>query len=659
MPTMLTTMDYLISLIVKIFVFLFPIFFLHITSESYEYNKMVLLAITVVILLILFTLKIVRERRFTAVTGTFGLPLFFLSGIAAISTLFQSPNLSVSLTTPISTTAIVSGFLLYLLLVNILADDASENHIDPPSISLILVFDAVLLCLYVIGMYTDILPKNFFTPAGSLLSTAIFLAIIAIYLLNRLIRDILIIKMGGTSIILYSLALLIIAGTAIFLAIHLFTDQKPVILPWSFGWPIFMEVAKNARTLFLGIGSANFLTAFTLAKPFTFNQSPFWNTVFTSSSSFVLNLATENGIISALLYIFLLFSAVNQSIRRKISGASHYNYLIPLLAALIFQMIFPTSTAIFTLTVVLLAFAATKKTLFTLDIARLGRLNYLLLFIPVSLILAFSYFGGRAYLAEVSFKASLDALLNKDGTAAYNYQKAAIGLNPYLDRYHVAFSQTNLSLANTLASKEKLTDSDKQNIPRFIQQSIDQARTAVLLYKTNIVNWDNLAKTYTALINFVSGSDTWAIYAYQQKIILDPLNPQNHVVLGGIYTQMKKYPEAEAEYQQAIKLKSDLASAYYNLGLTLSNEQKYKEAKQAFTTTLTLLPIGSNDSKTVNDQLLKLNDLLPQEEATFSAIHPADPEQTLELNPTPPSALQNLPTPLPAISLPQPPAPSN
>ncbi|MBI5452673.1 hypothetical protein HY945_04370 [Candidatus Gottesmanbacteria bacterium] len=707
LPAMLTTMDRLLRLTVKIFVFLFPIFFLYITSESYEYNKMALLVITVVILLILFTLKIVHQRRFAAVTGTFSLSLFFLSSIAAVSTLFQSPNLSIALTTPLATTAIVSGFVLYLLLINILAGDARKENLTSFSPLLqgegkgevfmnILVFDAVFLCLYVIGMYTGILPKNSFTPAGSLLSTAMFLSVITIYLLSKVVINLLPLTTSnlnagderdktpgrwpdfvgrsldsvgrrpkdsfqveeseglkdtaarehprgvpqaqhhpwGGGMILYFLSLLLIGGTTIFLAIHLFTDQKPIILPLSFGWIIFLEILKNLKTMLLGVGPSNFLTAFSLGKPLLINQTPVWNIIFTSSSSFILNLATETGAIAAIIFFIIIIKVI------KLIKSGYLPFILPLLFSLILQVFLPSSMSVFILTILLLAFVSEKKNLFSIDLAFLGKSVYFLLLPGIIITILITYFGGRAYFAEVIYKQSLDALVNNRGSDAYNLQIQALSLNPYIDRYHVVFSQTNLALANALAAQKSLTDEDKQKIPRLVQQAIDQARTAVTLYRTNVVNWDNLARIYASLTTYAKDADAWAETSYQQKIQLDPLNPNTRLSLGGFYLQMQKWDMAENLFLQAISLKPDFANAHFNLAVSYRQQKKFTEAYKELQSSMALVFPNSTDSAKIKEEL----DLLPPEAATESET-PASTEvitpQTLETIESSPSSLKN------------------
>ncbi len=690
----------LISAVTTIILFLFPLFYLPITSESYEYNKMVLVIVTNLVLLFFFSLKIANEKKIYLVKNTFGFPLFLLAAIALISTLFVSPNLTVAFTTPLATTTYLSGFILYLLLVFVFALD----YISLSQIGTIFIFDALIISVYTIFSFLGIFPNTSFTPAGNMLATAMFLSVIAVYLISNIIislqSKIPILKtvlnapsdrfiLGGDTawqkqrnqykagvsekfgietagsngnLIFYSFSLLLISGTAIFLAYHILTVQKPIILPFAYGWAIALEILKNIKTLFLGVGPANFITAFIVGKPLAFNTTPFWNVIFTSSSSFFLNLITETGLINGLLYLFILL----KSFKLALSGTEGLLKLpitITLLFSLILQIFLPSSVTLFTLTIILLAICA-KKESSSISI-KIPFIHYLPLILSIILTCVIIYFGSKIYLAEVYFKQSLDNILNNKPTETYNLQKKAIELVPNMDRYHLVFSQTNLALAQSLASKKDLTDEDKQYLPRLVYQSIDHARTGVTLYRTNIFNWDNLAKTYTALLNYATGADEWAIVSYRQKIALDPLSPSNHLALGNLYKLLNKFDLAGEEFGRAIKLKPDLANAHYQLAIMLKTEKKYQGAYNELKITLALLNDNTPEADTVKKEMDELEKLIPaglpdgtrpaQKTTSSTSNNSAtSTNQTLDIQPTD-STVQHFPTPQSTISFPQPP----
>lgn len=634
--------DKIISYTIIVFFIIFPFFYLPITAESYEYNKMALLVLTDLVLIALTAVKIYQKRALEINKNPFTLPLFFLSVIFIISTLFQSPNIVVTLTTPLSTATIAAGFIFFLLLVLNLEGESIQNFVS------FLIVDACLISVFILSQKLGIFPDNSYTPAGTLLSTAAFLSVITVYLLVKIINT-LILKTDRDPqiIILHLLALLLTGGTAVFLTVQLATVQKPTILPFAFGWIIFLEVIKNLRTFALGVGPANFVTAFSLVKPVAFNNTPYWNLVFNSSSSFFLNLVTETGVFAGLFYLAILLKSLR--LFKSPSG-------ITLLFTLLLLIFLPANMTVFITAVILLAASSHHKPPAEISLKRFGILSSLI-FLPVILLLAVSlYFGTKFYWAEVSFKESLDATLNGRGDLAYKLQNEAIVLNSSMDRYRVAFSRTSLALANAIASKSKLSDTDKQNIPNLVKQSIDQARTAVVLNRTNEINWDNLGRVYSALIGYAQGAENWAAYSFQQKLILDPTNPNTYLALVGLNLELNKFAEAEFLAGRAAALKPDLANAYYFLNLALQGQKKYKEAYNALQKAYSLLQPDSADSKKVAGELEELKKLVPKE-ATGAAQTETPARQTQNLKETPAStsAIQNLPEGLPTISLQQPP----
>ncbi|MBI3954797.1 hypothetical protein HY338_00005 [Candidatus Gottesmanbacteria bacterium] len=592
------------------------------------------------------------EQKLMVLKDIYLYPLLLLTGFVIASTLFQSPNLAISLTTPLATTTLVESFLFYLFLTYAV----DEN--DKSTLVQILLIDAVLLSLYLIFLYIGILPKNIQTPAGSLLSTVTFLAVLGIYPIYSLLKYFIsdeneknqIMQSGswGYLYLFYGSAALLITTATIITSIHLATNQSPILLPLNFGWSIMLETLKNIRTLTLGIGPANFITAFTLSKPITINSSPVWNIVFTSSSSFHLNLLTEYGLFAGLMYVLIFIKAVKQlfgeSLTKSHENVNFYSFKIMLVAVLFLQIILPTSMVLLTTCVILLAVSGSHKPSFEIDFSSLGFLKYLLIFPSIIMFSLVIFFGGKAYLAEMNFKKSLDSLINNQGTLAYNYQRQAIKLNPYIDRYHNALSQTNLALANALASKKNPTAEDQQNIPRLVQQAIDEARVSVNLFRTNVINWDNLTKTYSNIIGYAAGADNFAIQSQQQKITLDPLSPKNRIALGVLYLNLKKYPDAEMLFRQAIYLKPDLANAHYDLAVALRSQKKYDEAYKELQTSASLIPLDSGDMQKIEGELSQFPEAITATGSLKLKKVKTIENPTLDLENSSPSALNLLPS---------------
>ena len=186
------------------------------------------------------------------------------------------------------------------------------------------------------------------------------------------------------------------------------------------------------------------------------------------------------------------------------------------------------------------------------------------------------YFGIRYTASDLTFQKSLVAAAQNNGSLTYQEQAKAISTFPYRDGFYRVFSQTNLALANTLASQSPRGSSPSaevsRNITTLIQQSINSARAATTVAPQSYVNWQNLSSIYRGLIGFGQNAESFAIATAQQSINLDPNNPQQYISLGGIYYQLGQWDNAQNQFQIAIALKPDYANSHYNLGHAL--EQK-------------------------------------------------------------------------------------
>ena len=189
----------------------------------------------------------------------------------------------------------------------------------------------------------------------------------------------------------------------------------------------------------------------------------------------------------------------------------------------------------------------------------------------------------------------------------------------------MAYSQTNLLLANALTQSPDLSDQDRSQIVILIQQAIREARAAVALDGGNVLAWENLGQIYRSLINLAEGSEQWAIACLDQAILLDPTNPQLRLDSGGLLYSLGSFEGASLRFQQAASLKPDWANAYFNWGLALEGQEEAEQAKLAFERTLFLLPEEAEGRGLVEERLAAL-ELGETAEATAAGqIAPPEP----------------------------------
>jgi len=95
--------------------------------------------------------------------------------------------------------------------------------------------------------------------------------------------------------------------------------------------------------------------------------------------------------------------------------------------------------------------------------------------------------------------------------------------------------------------------------------------------KNQMIVLQNLADAYHK-----AGQNDKSVEAYQKVIAADPTNADLHNNLGSVYADMRKIPEAQAEFQKAAELNPSGASRYYyNLGVIMVNSNNMDAAADA------------------------------------------------------------------------------
>ena len=237
-----------------------------------------------------------------------------------------------------------------------------------------------------------------------------------------------------------------------------------------------------------------------------------------------------------------------------------------------------------------------------------------------------TYLYARTYVGEFYMRRAIVAAINNQATQAYDLQGKAINTNPQRDAYHTSYAQTNLVLANALASNKNLTDQDKQTIQTLVSQAIRSTRLATeVVNPLNVSNWETRALIYRSLVNVADNASDWAINAYNTAIQLDPTNPALRLDLGGVYYAKSDFLAAANLFRQAATLKSDYANAHYNFAQALLNLKDIDNAKKELEITMTLVPQGSADYLAVEQQV---KELASQQEAAGTAT--TDKKPTVE-----------------------------
>lgn len=682
-----------------IFLLFFPLVFTTISTNPIILPKMTLLAIVVFALLLLYATSTIIEKSVRIRRTTFDIPAILFIVFVFLSAIFS-----------INRADALMGFvpffftgLLYFLIVNIAKD---KNSLMFLTSTLIIggVLSSILTILNFFKIY--ILPvasthiQNFST-LGSMLDQTIYLVFIlaiASYSTWRLaksrwpeVKQELHLQESSSSIpqpskeatkaLVFGLSALIILMGTIATVYSLFTIEKPLILPFETGFQtafaeISLDTGRIAKGFLLGNGFGTYSVDFSRWKQAAFNQNQtLWSLTFFRSSSFVLELLATTGVLGLAAFIFILVKALKEA-KRGIQNNMIFSLLAFFIISLLLPLGFVNQTFLF---IILGLFAANqglkkqennrffdvelqivalKKGLISIDAPTKSQksliLPSILTVIIITMVGALGYFSVNYIISDITFQKSLVSASQNNGSLTYQQQTQAISQFPYRDGFYRVFSQTNLAIANALASQQQKETSPnaltQQQIITLIQQSINSARIATTLAPQTYLNWQNLSSVYRSLIGFGQNAEDFAITTAKQSIALDPNNPQQYISLGGIYYQLRQWDNAQNQFQIAVALKPDFANAYYNLGHALEQKGDLQNALLQYQLVKSLVANDKNSLDQITNEINALQNRIQTNPNATSNANVTTQQKALNID-TPPA---NLPPRTPPVKIPAP-----
>ncbi|MEX1068283.1 MAG: tetratricopeptide repeat protein [Patescibacteria group bacterium] len=633
--------------------FLLPLFFIPITVEFYEFNKLILLTFATGLGATAWALKVALTGNWGVRKSPFDLPVLFSWIATLVSTIFSDNQLTSVIGQyarwiPSLHSATVLTTFYFLV----------SWHIDEKTLKRAL---RALLAAATLGALL-FLPQYFglnlfgqdwsnratFTPLGSTAVLSVFLGAVAGMLWKELLaaknRGLKIALAADFALFAATLALMgsgpgWIAFAASVLAtvftspIELLGKSKSylagsltaalvlaiaVLIPPLFGKSTFLnrefpkEVTLDLSTSWSvaatsfrqkplwGSGPSTFISDFTRFKPLRFNQTNLWNIRFDRPLNEYLLAFAEEGLIGVIAWILMITIIVREAIRRR--GWE----TLPLAVAVVLGY-FLTNATVLTSMLLLLALGTVEPRMGTGAGApaerKVGGKHALPLLVIV--ILGALEFGGlyRAYAGEYWQRNSRTS----DSLAqVYESQVKSVEAFPWQIAHRIALSQTNFLTANGLAKKEKPTEEDKQQVKQLIAQSLSEGRAAADLNPLNAGSWENLAQLYRSLIGLAKDAERWSADSYQKAVGLDLFNPLLRIGFGGLYYQLAQYTLAAEQFKAAVNLKPDYANAHYNLGRTYKELGEKELAIQSLETALRLSDPsveGYEEAKKILDEL--------------------------------------------------------
>lgn len=584
-------MQKLKSYIISLSLFFIPLFFLPITHEFYNINKFMLITISSMFLLSLSSYQFLKTRqlRWSKKSLRLVVPLFIFLVAVLLSTIVASTNKFQAIQNYAYGPLLLGVLTIFYWYVS---QEEAGSVLDLMMQFSGFCVSAITLVLSLHPFALVSLPKTFqflknpgFSPVGTQTDLMLFLGFISIYQLLYCLK-----KRRQTRKIDW-FAFLGVALSTLALSVTFLSSiyshnygNKQTVAPLNLSMKAAAESLSTPIGLIFGSGINNFSSVFTHVKDSTYNASSNWavNSYDNAYSAF-LQVVTESGLLGTLSLIGVVVSGLILS-RKKESLALLVYMTIAFLVAPASLMLF----LLFYCSLGIIASESNKNHKLALHISDnksmflIGLINMSVL---IALLLLFVFALTPAYRAEVAMRESVDAIANSNLEKLYKNQYRAVVLNPYIERYRVNFSQTNLFVANQMASRPK---PDQTIVTSSVQQAINEAQSAISLNPNKATNWENLGIIYKNVLG-VKGAEKWAIAAFQRAIILDPQNVSYRLELGGVFYSIKQYENAIKIFQESTLLKPDLPNAYYNLAYAHYQNQNTKEAIKIMDSLLNLL----------------------------------------------------------------------
>lgn len=650
---------------------IFPLFFLTNSTDFFVLPKQILIVFSSIVLLILWGTRTLVERKITIRTTPFNLPIFLFGAVLLLSSLL-SRNMFDSL---LQSLPVISLLFFYFVAVNTI-DDRGSFNIALSALSIGGVLSSLLSILYYFKLYflpfTQI-KTQYFTTFGSPIQHIAYLLPILIlttlYVYRRYRAGSLKEFTLDYSLMIHVVSsVIILAGIAVTLYKIVALPQKPIVLPFQYGFQIALasvaqDTARLLPSLLFGSGYGTFLTDFTRFHSAAFNlEQNLWNLTFSFSSSYVLEILATTGILGLIIFFFILW----RTVKTRLSPLSPL--FVAVISAFVLSFFVPFSFTLVVILFVMLAFYGTylylegdKKVydvVISLVALKRGLISFeseeeaphskqhasqvfpaVLLVLCVAIAGFLGYFGFNYVASDIKFAESLQQQTLANGQKTYDLQRAAIAQFPYKSDYYRIFSQVNLALANSLINSTPQGSSPsantQQTVISLLQQSINSGRAAVTLAPMTATNWENLSSVYRSLIGVGQNAEQFAIASMNQAVILSPLDPRLRIALGGIYYQLGAFDQAQNQFQLAVNMKPDFANAYYNLGHTFESKKEYQNALKQYQIVRNLVANDKAGLEKIEGEIKALQENVGTQQTQNSQLpSPASSgeQQSLELN---------------------------
>lgn len=631
---LLRIINFLENFFIYLLIFLLPIFFLPLSFEFFEFNKIYLLFYVTLLILILHLAKLfIVEKKIHFLKTPFNLPILILLLTILVSSIFSMDKISALFGNYgkffDGAVFLVTLIFFFFLLINseIKKERALKLFLTSGTISLISAYISFFSLWQKIPFLSQVpyLQRNFNLTTPVLTTYSIFLLVLISILtsiilsnfkrLSKILSFILLIfflffyflidHQNAHYVLIISFLLIILISIKnrifkdevnylllpiglILLAIlfSLFNISPPVYSEISLGQKFSLFTTLNSllspKEFFIGSGPGSFPSQFLKEKPASILKSQLWAIRFDRPSNNIFELLVILGIIGASAFLALLII----SLLTAFFGLNKENlpYFYPLFVLFTSQFFhYQDSVLGFSLFLFLGLSILASKELFNryqYDLKRFPEINLIfssiLLFILIAS-LFFFFFGIKFYLADHYFA---KGWMTPDIEKKIEFFERAKKSNPDLCYYHLSLSQ-----AYYLAAINEVQKGGAKSL-QYATRAVQEAGEGVRISPQSVLSLENLAIIYRDIQGFESS----AIEAFKKALKADPKNPLIYLEIAKIYFAQNNLKMAREYLDAAKRIEENIQPVKLYDAIFTEAEGKDDEAKNILKSGLSLFP---------------------------------------------------------------------
>jgi len=479
----------------------------------------------------------------------------------------------------------------------------------------LLVFSSIFIILHFLGLYQ----KLFYHPSG----------------LGR-------VKMIRFTLAVFIIALIFVLPSGSFIGSRVYNflgiSYFEIRPSWTMTGTIFLQTIKSGtKNFILGSGPNNFLSEWRQWKPAEVILSDYWNTEFSEATGLIPTFFITTGILGLLLWLLYFASFLKSGIfylfrePKNYFSTSSFFLACYLWTSVVF---FAPSHVIFVLAVIFsgifigslfggqekswkISFSQTPKTAFLL----------LIIFLIISVVnISISFFVYRRAASVASFQRGFSYIRQEKLDMATLELERAVELSPADIHKRTLAEVQAMELAEQASNTNDPSQSEINRLQNLIDESLNNAKSAIVWNPEAIENWFVLARVYEILSGLgVEGAHDKAVETYMAAQKFDPLNPLANFLLAKFEVSLRNLSDAEEHiktallkkpnYVEAILLHSQIKSlqgeldesidsaleavnlkpsdpiVYFQLGLLYYLNEDYKRAQDNFKEAMSIEPL--------------------------------------------------------------------